>query len=88
MPTDTPRGLTVSDIAQRLRVGEDKIRTWIRSGKLKAINTAEPLARPRYVVLPETLEEFVCARTVAPPPPTPKRRRRQQPATKDYFPDD
>jgi hypothetical protein len=78
-------GFTVADVARRYRVGEDKVRAWIKSGKLGAINTRDTsCSKPRYVVLPEHLAAFEKARSVAPPPKAPKRRR---PAgQKDFFP--
>lgn len=79
-------GLTVRDVARRLRVGEDKVRTWIRNGEIRAINTARSLcARPRWVVPREALERFEQRRAGVPPPTPPRRRRR--PATTDYYPD-
>jgi excisionase family DNA binding protein len=79
-------GLTVADVAARLRVGEDKVRTWISRGELRAINTAEHLCgKPRWVVTPEALAEFERRRTGGPPPKPPKRRRRTD--TTDYYPD-
>jgi excisionase family DNA binding protein len=79
-------GMTVSDVARRLRVGEDKIRAWIRRGELAAINTASSLCvRPQLRITPEALAVFERRRTAG-PPPKPQRRRRQS-ATKDYYPD-
>ena len=53
------RGLTVREIARRYRVGEDKVRLWIRRGELRAINTSEALCgRPRWVIPPEALVGF------------------------------
>src|SRR5262249_50226894 len=55
--------VTVSDFAQRYRVGEDKIRAWIARGELRAINTAATLAgRPRWVIPPEAVKEFEAKR--------------------------
>ena len=34
------RGLTVRDVATRYRVSKDKIRRWIATGELMAVNTA------------------------------------------------
>jgi excisionase family DNA binding protein len=91
MTTDTPptanrRGMTVSETAQLLRVGPDKIRSWIRSGKLGAINTSEHLtSKPRFVILPEHLRAFEQARRVSPPPKTP--RKRNQSGVVDFYPD-
>ena len=86
MPTDNPRGYTVAEVARLYRVSEDKIRNWIKKGRLGAINTADPrCVRPRFVVLPHHLAEFERANSVAPPPKPPRRRKRT--AEIDYFPD-
>jgi transposase len=78
-------GLTVRDLARRYRVGEDKIRQWIRKGELVAINTAMHLSgRPRYIVTAEALAAFEKWRTTAPPL---KARRRKRPEGIDFYPD-
>jgi hypothetical protein len=78
-------GLTVSDVARRYRVGEDKVRVWIRAGRLGAVNTADArCARPRFVVLPHHLEAFERAQAAGPPPKPPRRRKRTQQV--DYYP--
>jgi hypothetical protein len=80
-------GWTVTDLARRYRVGEDKVRGWIARGELVAVNTAEVLcAKPRWVVMPEALTAFERRRAGGPPPKSPARRRRQ-PAVKDYYPE-
>ena len=80
------RGLTTAEVARRYRVGEDRVRTWIKSGALKALNTADSTcAKPRFVVLPEHLAEFEAARSTAPAPKSPKRRRPS--GERDFFPD-
>jgi hypothetical protein len=80
------RGFTTADIARRYRVGEDKVRAWIRLGELRAINTAGRLCgKPRWVIPPEALDEFE-KRRAGGPPPTPVRRRRR-PAQMDFYPD-
>ena len=40
-------GMTVRDVARRLRVGPGKITTWIKRGELKATNTALTLSAAR-----------------------------------------
>jgi len=92
VPADTimpppSRGLTVHDVAQRYRVSPDKVRTWIRSGELAAINTASSrCGKPRYVITPEALADFERGHQAATPPkPTPRRRRRT--GQVDYYPD-
>ena len=83
----TDRGFTVADIARRYRVGEDRVRTWIKTGVLKAINTAAiACGKPRYVVTAEALTEFEKVRAVATPPKSKLAKRRKANET-DYFPD-
>lgn len=81
-----PRGLTVAEVARKYRVGEDKVRGWIRRGELRAVNTAGARsARPRFVVPPEAVAEFEARRSAAAPPKPPRRARKR--AAVDYFPD-
>jgi hypothetical protein len=88
---DTQRltaGLTVREVAGRYRVGTDKVRAWIRSGTLKAVNTASyQCSKPRFVILPEALAEFERGRAAA-SPPKPQRKRRQPADLIDFFPGD
>lgn len=79
-------GLTVADVARRYRVGEDKVRSWIAKGELKAINTATVLCgKPRFVVLPDHLAEFEKLRAAGPAPKPQRRKRPTQPI--DFYPD-
>jgi excisionase family DNA binding protein len=80
------RGLTVAEVARRYRVGPDKVRAWIRSGELAAINTAAMrCGKPRFVVTEESLASFERARNAA-VPAAPKRRRDRKPALIDFYP--
>ncbi|HEX4591723.1 MAG TPA: helix-turn-helix domain-containing protein [Gemmataceae bacterium] len=80
-------GLTVAELAARLRIGEDKVRRFINAGELRAVNTAASMsARPRWVIPPEAVAAFEAKRAGGPgPKPTPRRRRRTTEI--DYFPD-
>lgn len=80
------QGLTVRDFALRYRVGEDKVRTWISRGELRAVNTATALCgRPRWVIPADAIFEFERRRAGGPQSrPTPRRRRS---AMVDYYPD-
>jgi excisionase family DNA binding protein len=85
MPDTLTSGLTVADLAKRLRVSQDKIRAWITRGELVAVNTAAALCgRPRWVIAPEALAEFERRRAGAPTPKTPRRRKRTNDV--DYYP--
>lgn len=87
MPADAAAGLTVRDLALRFRVGEDKVRGWIKRGELSAINTADRrCARPRFVVTAEALAEFERRRHAA-TPNAPKPKRRKKTTYIDFFPD-
>jgi hypothetical protein len=89
MSADTPpaqAGLTVADVARRYRVGEGKVRLWIRRCELAAVNTAAVLCgRPRWVIPADALAAFERRRAGGSPPKPPRRRRRQ--VAVDYFPD-
>ena len=85
--SDATRGRSVRETAAFLRVSKDKVLTWIRAGKLKAINTIDSaLAKPRYVVLPQHLDEFVRSRTTSAPVKR-EPRRKPQAGVVDFYPD-
>ncbi|HEY7311878.1 MAG TPA: helix-turn-helix domain-containing protein [Gemmataceae bacterium] len=80
------RGLTTTDAARLLRVSEDKIRAWIRAGELPAVNTANTRSgKPRFVILPQAIRQFVAARSAAPPPKPPRRKKKT--TLVDFYPD-
>jgi excisionase family DNA binding protein len=86
-PPAPPRGMTTGEVARYLRIGEDRVRSLIRSGQLGAIDTAANRSgRPRYVVLPHHLAEWEQSRRVAAPSPKPARRRKRTQLV-DYYPD-
>jgi len=83
---ELPRGYTVPEVARRYRVGQEKVRGWIRRGELAAVNTATmPCGKPRWVITPDGLAAFEKLRAGG-RPPKPSRRRRQ-PAEIDFYPD-
>jgi hypothetical protein len=82
---DPQRGFTPREVARRYRVSPDRVRGWIRSGELKALNTARArCARPRFVILSRHLADFERSRLVSPPTKPAPRRRRQTGAI-DYY---
>lgn len=68
---------TVPQLAESMGVNERKIRGWIDSGQLKAINVGEGSQKPRYRITQEQLEAFCALRTKAQQPSKPKRRKRR-----------
>jgi excisionase family DNA binding protein len=77
MPDTIDHGRTVSDIAARYRVSPDKVRAWIASGELRAVNTGAALCgRPRWVIPADALAAFEQRRAGGPAPKTTKRRKR------------
>jgi excisionase family DNA binding protein len=80
------RGYTPRELARLLRVSPDRIRAMIATGELGALDLARHrCGRPRYVILPHHLAEFV-RRRAAGPSPTPARRRKRIHEV-DYYPD-
>jgi len=83
---DMTAGRTVPELAAYLRVGQEKIRSWIRRGELQALNVADAMCgRPRFVITPDALAEFEKRRTAGPPPRAPRRKRRT--LAHDYYAD-
>jgi excisionase family DNA binding protein len=81
-------GLTVREVARRYRVGEDRVRNWIRSGELPAINRRDVrCARPSFVITPEGLAAFERVRQAATPDTPKPRRRKRQSHVIDFYPD-
>lgn len=73
------RGMTPNELARYWRCSPDKIRAWINSGKLQAINTATKGKRPRFVILPRHIEAFEKSLEVQPPaPPDESERKKRQ----------
>ena len=79
------RAMTVPELARFLRVGRGKLAKMIRRGELAAVNVAASgCHRPRLVVLPQSLEEFVGRRSTRNPAKPTKRRKRTN--VVDYYP--
>jgi hypothetical protein len=84
---DAACGYTPNELARLLRVSPDRIRGWIQSGQLGAIDTAaRRCGKRRYVILPEHLSAFVRARSAG-PPAKPAPRRRRAVGQIDFYPD-
>jgi hypothetical protein len=77
----------VRETARYLRVGEAKVRHWIRRGDLRAINTSTALCgRPRWIISQEALAQFERARSGGPAENKPRKRKRTM--LVDYYPDE
>ena len=69
--------LTPPEVAKRLRISASKVRHWIESGELSAMNVATSrTGRPRYRVSVESLAAFEVGRSVLPRTTKVTRRRR------------
>lgn len=73
------RCITPPEFATWLGVNRDKVLGWIRAGKLHAKNIAGPLAkRPRYVISPSAVDQFMGVDEKKEPPRTRVRRGSSQ----------
>lgn len=81
-----PRAYSPAQVAQRYGVSPDKVRAWIASGELRAINISARRSsrKPRWAITPEALEAFEQQRAAAPPPRRQRRRRKRSGVTQ-YF---
>ncbi|MHB1426943.1 MAG: helix-turn-helix domain-containing protein [Gemmataceae bacterium] len=69
LPVASDRAVTTRDVARRLGVSVDKVRAWIASGELRAIDVAlRRGGRPRWRITAEDLDAFLVSRSVAPVP--------------------
>ncbi len=77
--------LTPPQVAERFGIDPEKVRAFIDSGELRAINVAaKRCSRPRWRISPDALADFEASRS-ATPPPTVTRRRRRDPSIKQFF---
>ncbi|NLY00955.1 MAG: helix-turn-helix domain-containing protein [Rhodopirellula sp.] len=75
MTADTrPAYLTPPEVARLLRMRQATVVSWIRSGRLPAIDISEG-RRPRYRISTQALDEYLAGRAVT-PPTRPARRER------------
>ncbi len=70
---------TCPEIARLLRCRESKVSTWIKSGRLPAINVSES-TRPRYRVRRADLDQFLAGAAVVPVVRTERRQKRTIPS--------
>lgn len=80
---DTARSmLTPPQLARRWGVSPEKIRTWIRSGELRAINAATTLSgRPRYRIESTEVHAIELRRAATACQISPRRRLRSKQQT-------
>jgi hypothetical protein len=81
------RKLTPPQVAEIFGINPDKVLSWIRSGRLRAVNIGNGNQRPRYVIDPDDIETFEQANAAVPTAETrpPRRRRRPAAQVKEFF---
>ena len=78
--------LTPPQVAKLLAVKAEKVRAWIATGELKAIDTARVRgSRPRYRIAEADLEAFKQGRAVIARPPMVRRPRKRPDDLPDYY---
>jgi excisionase family DNA binding protein len=78
MSETRPAWLTPPEIARLLRCRGSKVLTWIRTGRLAAIDVSDT-NRPRYRIARAALDEFLANRAVTPASRPASRLRRDIP---------
>ena len=80
-----PRMHTPPAVAEGLGVDPSKVRGWVDSGELKAVNVAARLGgRPRWRIAAADLDAFLESRR-SPTPVKPQRRRQRQTNVIEFF---
>lgn len=77
---------TPAQLAKALQVSRGKVMTWIKSGKLAALNMSDS-ETPRYRITQDAVDEFLDSRLVKAAPMVQPNRRITARTTKDYFAD-
>jgi excisionase family DNA binding protein len=77
--------LTPNEVAGRLRVTAEQVRSLIRNGELAAINVGTGLKRPLYRITPQALQQFLGRRWQAGPAVRTKRGATQRQSVPDLF---
>lgn len=77
-------GLTPREFAKQWRVSPNRVRNWIHSGLLSAVNVAAFGQKARFIILPEHVEDFKQNRQVKKPAKT---VRKVKNSGVDFFPD-
>ncbi len=79
---------TPPQLAKLLHVSPEKVRNWIKTGQLGAVNVASDLCRrPSFVILEHHLAEFEQKRSSKQTPKPKRRKRTKQKGFVDFFPD-
>lgn len=89
-PTARPSGvgqelLTPCEVAERLKVTAEQVRSLIRKGHLAAVNVGAGRKRPLYRITPQGLADFL-ARRFQPGPAAHPGRIERLPPVPDFFP--
>jgi excisionase family DNA binding protein len=82
----TAQLLTPQEIAERLQVTPEQVRSLIRSGRLVAINVGTGPKRPCYRITHRAFNDFLERKSGSAQPTHRKRPRRSVPVP-DFFPD-
>jgi len=73
---------STAEVAEELGVSREKVRNWIKAGKLPAINIGTR-TKPSFRILAEDLETFVAGLQVQAAPRT--RRKKSKPAAIPFY---
>jgi hypothetical protein len=70
----------ISAVAEALAVDERRVRGWIKSGELQAIDVGPARGKHRrWRISQDALDVFLARRSATPPAPVTRRRRRADP---------
>jgi Helix-turn-helix domain len=77
------RAITPPALARRLGVNVHRVLAWIKGGQLAAVNVGDG-SRPRWRIMPDSLELFLASRSARPTPKVARRRKTAESIT-EYF---
>jgi hypothetical protein len=77
----------IADVAAALHVDERRVRDWIKSGELRAVNCGSKMngKKPRWRISEADVVMFLTARSATPAPKPVRQRRRADPEVIRFF---
>jgi excisionase family DNA binding protein len=78
---------TIPEVCERYGVTAKIVRSWVRSGELRALNVSrsQTSRKPRWRITQSALDAFEALRTPTPAPPRVAGRRKQQTGVVEFY---
>lgn len=76
--------ITPIEYAERIGIDPQKVRNWIESGLLRAVNISNGKVKPRWKISPEAITDFEESRSERTQKPTKSKQKRKRKQSKRF----